>query len=78
MHVSTRILRVGVATTRVCTLIRSRPRSFMKCGWSQRSSRTASGVASGRMKRDPPVASSSTIFVTVTSPIRHPLIVLTT
>jgi hypothetical protein len=31
----------------------------------------ASGVACGRMNRLPPVTSSSTIFVTVTSPIRH-------
>src|SRR6185369_5013467 len=33
--------------------------------------RQTSGVACGRMKRLPPVASSSTTFVTVTSPICH-------
>ena len=71
MHVSTMIRRVGVSMTSACTLMRRRPRSSMKCGWSQRWGWTASGVASGRMNRDPPVASISTIRVMRTSPIRQ-------
>ena len=75
MHVSTTIRRDGVSTIRACTLMRSRPRSSAKCGASQRSGWTASGVASGRMKREPPVASISTTRVIVTSPTRQRSIV---
>src|SRR5215471_17281636 len=52
-------------------LILSRPRSSAKSGWSQSIGRIASGLACGRMNGLPPVTSSSTILVTVTSPIRH-------
>ena len=52
-------------------LILSRPSSSAKCGISQEMGRMASRVAWGRMNRLPPVVSSSTIFVTVTSPICH-------
>ena len=51
--------------------MRSRPSSSAKCGRSQAIGWIASRVACGRMKRLPPVTSSSTILVTVTSPIRH-------
>ena len=52
-------------------LIFRRPRSSAKSGCSQPIGKIASGVACGRMNRLPPVTSSSTILVTVTSPIRH-------
>ncbi len=63
--------RVGVSTMSAWMLILRRPFSSAKCGCSQDIGNTASGVACGRMKRLPPVTSSSTIFVTVTSPIFH-------
>jgi hypothetical protein len=52
-------------------LIFSRPRSSAKSGCCQAIGRIASGVACGRIKRLPPVTSSSTTLVTVTSPMRH-------
>ena len=52
-------------------LILRRPSASAKCGISQEMGRMASRVAWGRMNRLPPVVSSSTIFVTVTSPICH-------
>jgi len=51
-----------------------RPFSSAKCGISQEMGSTASRVAWGRMNRLPPVVSSSTILVTVTSPICHCII----
>jgi hypothetical protein len=71
IQVSTMTRRLGVSTTRACTLILSRPSASAKCGLSHAIGSTASRVACGRMKRLPPTASSSTILVTVTSPIRH-------
>ena len=52
-------------------LIFKRPFASAKCGISHEIGLIASGVASGRMNRLPPVVSNSTIFVTVTSPIFH-------
>src|SRR6516164_1897503 len=57
-------------------LILRRPFSSAKCGISQEMGSTASRVAWGRMNRLPPVVSSSTILVTVTSPICHCIVVL--
>src|SRR5262249_2152196 len=70
-QVSTMMRRLGVSMTSAWMLILSRPRSSAKSGWSQSIGRIASGLACGRMNRLPPVTSSSTILVTVTSPIRH-------
>jgi hypothetical protein len=69
--VSTTIRRWGVSTTNAWMLILSRPRSSAKSGRSHPIGMIVSGVACGRINRLPPVTSSSTIFVTVTSPIRH-------
>src|SRR5262245_1626926 len=57
-------------------LILRRPSSSAKCGMSQEMGSTASRVAWGRMNRLPPVVSSSTILVTVTSPICHRIVAL--
>src|SRR5271166_6213742 len=70
-QVSTIIRRPGVSTTSAWMLIFSRPSSSAKSGCSQPIGNTASRVACGRMNRLPPVASNSTILVTVTSPICH-------
>jgi len=70
-QVSTTIRPLGVSTTSAWMLILSRPRSSAKSGRSHSIGMIASGVACGRMNWLPPVTSNSTIFVTVTSPIRH-------
>ena len=52
-------------------LIFSLPSGVQKCGCIQRMGLQASGVASGRMKREPPVASISTTRVMRTRPTVH-------
>ncbi len=70
-QVSTTMRRVGVCTMKVWMLMRSLPFSSAKCGCSQAMGRISSGVAWGSRKRLPPVISSSTTLLTVTSPMRQ-------
>src|SRR5689334_8835567 len=70
-HVSTMMRRVGVCTMKLWMLMCSLPFASAKCGYSQVIGLMASGVACGSRNLLPPVASISTILVTVTSPMVH-------
>src|SRR5690606_5450026 len=75
IQVSTMIRRLPVSMTSAWMLMIRRPASVAKCGTIQRSGCTASGVACGRIKRVPPIASTSMLRVILTSPICYLFIV---
>src|SRR6266436_7624702 len=65
------IRRVGVSTRNEWMVILIRPSLSAKCGHSHSSSRSAAGVACGKMYSLPPIVSISTNWVIATSPICH-------